>query len=283
MQHLSLSNMLSKRRSRTGSAQRLPALAVFVVLFCFSNLAHAGITQFANSDPGVGPGVADPNSTAAQASFASSASAFGSVNQVTFEGLPLGTPAAGTSLTVAPGVTLSLTNTDHTVIPNYPFGISNASPNPVNDGYNTTPGGSQFLEFVPQLGVASASMTFHFEAPINSFGFYLTGVGNVNDDLHLLFNDGISSHDIALTGSSSGGIQFFGFTDPGGNIQDITLEERNVSSMQRDVFGVDDVQFVIVPEPSAGILLGVGLLGVLGHGVARRTVSRLRNHDYASQ
>ena len=171
-------------------------------------------------------------------------------------------------MTVAPGVTMTLQNTAPSILPSFPFGISNNSPNAVLDGYNTTPGGTQFLEFVPQLGASTATLTFQFAQPISSFGANLTGVGTAPGDLHLLFNDG-TAHDISITGSPLGGIQFLGFIDPGASISTITFQMNNVPLTSRDVFGVDDVRYVAVPEPSALILLGVGSVWLFARRLTR--------------
>lgn len=248
-------------------------LAIVLVLM-ISTQACAGATTFSAGDPAVGPGGAHPNTDSAAASFASAASQLGVPNTITFEGLPLGTPQGGASLTVAPGVGLTLNNTDQTVIAGYPFGISNASPNPVTGGYNTTTGGSQFLEFVPSLSGGTASLVFSFDSPIQGFGVNLTGLGNVPGDIHLVFDDG-TPHDIPITGDVTGGILFVGFTDPGASITKVTIEERNVQPNHRDVFGVDDVQYLrAVPEPASATLLVVGLFGLAALARRGRRVRR---------
>ncbi len=246
---------------------------VFVAALVVTGSVRADVTVFNSQDAGAGPLDAHPNTDAAATAFNTTAGSLGTGLSFNFEGLPLGAPGNNNPLTVAPGVTLTLQNTSPSTIPNFPFGISNNSPNPVLDGYNTTLGGSQYLEFVPQLGASSASLTFQFAQPISAFGANLTGVGTAPGDLHLLFNDG-AAHDLLVSGSSLGGIQFLGFTDPGASISSITLQMNNVPTTTRDVFGVDDVRFVPVPEPAACVQLALGGMGLIAGGLWSRREPR---------
>jgi hypothetical protein len=222
------------------------------------NLGHASATllTYSGSDEGVGPGGARPSSDAAAAAFDMGVSR----RVVTFEGLPIG---SFSSLEAAPGVVVTLDGT----AADANAGITNIVGD-VTIGYNTTSGGSQFLKFVPAWDVGTALARFDFASPIDAFGTYLTGLGTANGNLHVLFTD-TSTEDIPVTGSSSGGVQFFGFTDANQQISSVTLQLSGVTG-SRDIFGIDDVRVVATPEPSALILLDIGMLALLGHSWRRR-------------
>jgi hypothetical protein len=251
--------------------------------------SRAGIVVFNGSDPGFGPGGPGPNSVLAASQFnANVSSNLGVPEQhITFEGLPLNTPLQSTSLVVYTNpnpvfgnVTLTTTGTDHTPAINNNYGISNVGS--VLTGFNTTPGGSQFLKVVPEFGIGTASATFTFTYPIQAFGAYVTGLNTDSGPLHVTFTDSLGPHDLTFVGSGktfsnpqdplAGGVQFIGFVDKLAAIHSVTLALTNVTGSSRDSFGVDDIVFVFVPEPSSVILLGTGLLAVVIFG--RRALGR---------
>src|SRR5262249_10297853 len=154
------------------------------------------------------------------------AGALGTVNKITFEGETYNLPGVdGSPLILAPGVTLTTLGTDHPPLAGlrYNYGTSNGPGqlNPINNGFNITQGRSNFFEFVPiapASGVGTASVSFQFQTPISAFGLFLTGLGNIpGNSLSALFNDGTSRR-LSIVGSSGGGVQFWGFTDPGARI-----------------------------------------------------------------
>ena len=117
-------------------------------------------------------------------------------------------------------------------------------------GYNTTPGGSNFLLLF------GGTATFSFSGGADAFGAYLSGVQNAGETI--TFSDGTSqSVDISNPGFD-GGTAFVGFTDAGKTIASITINVNN------DIVGVDDVRYVTdpVPEPTSLALLGGALAGL---------------------
>jgi len=110
-------------------------------------------------------------------------------------------------------------------------------------GYNTTSGGSKFVEFTPPFAQGTSSVTFTFDKSISAWGAWFTGVGTVPDTaVSVAFTDG-TAQSYSPLGSSSGGVSFFGFTDPGKSIASVTVQEV-LTGLARDIFGIDDVQFV---------------------------------------
>jgi hypothetical protein len=227
--------------NRTHVGLKVFAFCGFWALTGF-RLVAAPVT-FEGTDPGAGPGGARPNSNAAAASFDAAAAGLGAVNLINLESAPVGYFA---SLGIAPGVTVTLQGNESPSA-----GIRN-DVGSVTQGYNTTSGGAKYLNVFPIINVGTARAIFDFTQPINAFGSYLTGLGTANGNLFVLFNDG-SNQSIPVVGSSSGGAKFFGFTDAGASIVQVTLELRNVTG-SRDIFGVDDLRYVTIPEPTTTAL-----------------------------
>ena len=213
--------------------------------------ALAGIVVYSATDVGAGPGSPTPNASAAAASFDSSVMG---ESIITFESSPVG---PFTSLVAAPGVTVTgqdAGGNDLYIndVPNYPS-------DPALDGFNTTPGGANYLE---EMG---GSATFTFSTPIQYFGAYFTGVqpGFFTDNIS--FFDG-SSEVVNITNPTTflGGVTFVGFTDAGTSISSVTINTGTPSGA--DYIGIDDVRYgsMVTPEPAtfwmaAGMLLLLGL------------------------
>jgi hypothetical protein len=211
---------------------------------------------FEGTDAGAGPASPRPNSDAAAASFGAATVGLGTNILVNFESAPVGNFA---SLPIAPGVTATLQGTDSG------GGIRNTLGTSV-EGYNTTSGGAKYLGVWPIFDIGTARLIFDFNQPIVGFGSYITGLGTANGNLFVLFNDG-SSQSIPVVGSSQGGAKFFGFIGANPNISQVVFELRNVSGT-RDIFAVDDLRYVQVPEP--GTLIAGAWFSVVGLGWIRR-------------
>ena len=239
------------------SIQAVCRVAPVVCLLTFSGVhAFAGVVSFTGEDLNAGPGNPTPGSSAAAASFATAAGLIGSIATINFESAALG---SFTSLTVAPGVTLTAVTTGSiNNTPNFPS-------NPALDGFNTTPSGAKYVE---SLG---AIMTFTFTTPVQFFGAWLTGTQiNFFQDT-VTFNDGSSQTINAVqtgTDSSHGAVAFVGFTDAGKSISSVTVSSGTGSA--GDFIGIDDVSYQTassVPEPAS---FGIVVAGLLGLGFAYR-------------
>lgn len=231
----------------------LPAALALAALAGTS--AQAVLVAFSGSDNLATTASPHPNSAAAAASFDAAVLALGSSSLVTFETAPLGT---FTNLTIATGVTINGTdlNAANQTIRN----SSNFPSGPTLDGYNTTSGGSEFVE------VFGGNLVFTFATPIQSFGAYFSGIQTNYFADTVTFSDG-SSQSIFIPGAGTtvgiGALAFVGFTDAGKAISSVTITAGD-PNLGQDAIGVDDVRFQQVrpiPEP-ATVLFGVALLGV---------------------
>ncbi len=185
-----------------------------LILGLVASQARAGVIVFSGFDlnaPVSGP---RPNSNAAAAQFDAAAALLGQSTIITFESAPVG---SFHNLTVAPGVVINGAdvNNNNQSINNMP----NASLPSLN-GYNTTPGGSQFVNMM------GGNVTFTFAKPTQFFGAYFTGIQTNFFTDTITFNDGTSQTiDIPGTGTTSsiGAAAFVGFTDAGKLITSVTV------------------------------------------------------------
>jgi hypothetical protein len=244
------------------SPARLGCLAIVTALL-LPGPSHGDVVLYSATDPGAGPSDPRPNSNAMATTFDAAANALNPLLRINFEGLPLQQPLTnGTPFQISPEVSITTIGTDHSPAPGFSYGISN-NPNDAITGYNTTTGGSQHFKFVPILGVGTAELRITLTIPIQAFGVYVTGLQTAAGTLHVLFNDG-APRDYVVPGATSGGVQFFGFTDEKALINSVVFQLQNVTGTSRDLFGLDDIRFApTIPEPSSAVLLGLGLIALL--------------------
>lgn len=234
-------------------------LAIVAVLACSIGIAGATVVPYSGTDAGAGPADTLTNSNAAQSSLSAQLPSWVVID---FENTAAGT-AFPTSFSVfGMTMTASLTGQD----PAYSgFKVGTGTP---TLGFNTTAGGSHYLQL---SALDNNPMTLHlaFSQPIQSFGAYFTGIGNVGGNSPTLsFNDG-APQSLTVAGSGTGGSEFLGFTDAGQSINSIDL---TMAGNANDVFSMDDLRFAgasdknpisVVPEPLTciGVFGGLASLG----------------------
>ena len=234
--------------------------ALFLIAGSSAVPASAALITFSGED--IMPTTSSPHplSAAAAASFDAAVTALGGGSLVNFESAPLG---SFSNLTIAPGVTMNGTDVNGA---NQTIRNTSAFPSaPTLDGYNTTPGGANFVE------VMGGTLTFSFATPIQAFGAYFSGIQTNFFTDSITFSDGTSETVLipgAGTNGFTGALDFVGFTDVGKSIASVTVNAGSHTTGWDDI-GVDDVRFqtVPVPEPASLAIFGTALAGL---GLIRR-------------
>ena len=248
--------------TRSFSSTRSPRWYAFCGLAAGAALALAGtgvrasIVTYAGNDPAAGPTDPRPDSTTAAANFDPNAGTLGPVTYQSFETLPVG---SFSSLNIGGGATLTGTNSGGT-----DQEISDATYGTYTSvyGYNTTFMGSNYVY------LRGGTATFTFSTPIDAFGAFFTGVQY--DGETISFNDGTPETLTLQNPGTSGGVEFYGFTDGGKLISSITINTLNSAANVEDFIGVDDVRFSTVPVPEPSSLALLAGAGIAGGGAWRR-------------
>lgn len=124
-------------------------------------------------------------------------------------------------------------------------------------GYNTTEHGAKFLE------IPGGPVTISFSSPINAFGAYISGIDqrwcSITYDQH-------GTEQTLAVPNPLGGCQFLGFAGEDLAISSLTISAWSPDGNYVDMFSLDDIRFVTVPEPddllSWGIVVMMGIAGV---------------------
>jgi hypothetical protein len=227
-------------------------LLTFATLF--AALPAAAIDFYYGIDPGSGPGDPRPNADFAAAAFDQAASALFQLDIIDLETSPLG---YFDQLMIHPGVWATVSKAD----PNE-SGIS--AWQSVSNGYNITPGGERFIRFQrdnSRIEVPGV-LRFEFDTPVQAFGCYITGLGDQSGSLTAIFESDVE-YFIPIHGAITGGALFFGFIDPGMEISSVAfaIAPDVEGEGALDIFGVDDIRYVAVPEPAS--MLSLGLLTLM--------------------
>jgi hypothetical protein len=236
--------------------------AIAVALGFAAAPVHAAIVPYIAFDPGAGSLAAAPNSVAEDEAFDAE---LGTEKVIDFESAPLG---AFVSLAAAPGVTV--TGLDFNGNNQKIVNTTLAGCTPALCGYNTTTGGSKFL----QLNGGTA--TFSFSPGIDAFGAYFTGVQLTGETI--TFSDGVNQSIAIPNPGNSGGTDFVGFTDFGKTILSLTINAQPTPALG-DIIGVDDVGYETVPAPPTGGNLPAVLavcVALLGAKLVERGQNRRR-------
>lgn len=224
---------------------------------CAGCLGLVGAVAFADlfhgQDIGVDYNQARPNTEQAHSDFIAAAGLLGSLSVEDFETEALGIFPV---VNLGGGVVMEMFN--------FQFGDGIITgPQSAAYGYNTTPGGEQYLSFNADDDFSECYIILSFDQPINSFGGYISGVGTTLGKTNIYWNDG-TDHMYTMTGDEDGGSEYFGFTGPQ-TVTQIRIGVDLYAGASYDVVGLDDFEYgrSAVPEPASMAVLGLGATALL--------------------
>ncbi len=138
--------------------------------------------------------------------------------------------------------------------------------------FNTTPGGSKFLE-------TSQNFTINFSAPVAAFGFYATDVGDFGGTLTLTLAGGTTKTVTvpSVPGTPPGGsVEFFGLIDTDDPFTQITFGDTQPGV---DFFGFDDMTIGSIeqvnpngnaPDGGSTLMMLTGALGCMSYVLKKK-------------
>lgn len=230
--------------------RRLARVACSLLMLAgFSQTVQATTVTFFGQDNGSTVGGPIPNSVAARNAFLIAAGAFGPLDTFSFENAALGFHnvnlhgGAGTIVLAAPNLGPGIS------------GISNTTFGNIY-GYNINPNGTNWL------GFPSGSAIFNFTSPTHSFGTFFTGLQTFfGTELTISLNDA-SNTVLQVPVSTSGGAEYFGFTNTESFTQ-LTIT-RPANQNGNDYYGLDafTINIAPVPEPATWAMMFLGFAGV---------------------
>lgn len=233
--------------------------------------ADAGYT-FYSIDPGVSTNAPGSNYNVEEQKFIAASGAF---KVITFDG----TYANPYQSDLGQGVTVSYSSVDTHPPTGWVYGITGDTNQNQYVGFNVAANQpnfptydpslpssttNQFLRVVPLITATTpppTDVTFHFSQNIYSFGVAITGLGgSIPSKLTLGYTtNGVAQTPITIAGDSRGGLIFFGISGLGPS-NDFTFQLSGAtSSGLRDIIGLDNVRWSVVPEPTSGVLMVLGL------------------------
>lgn len=103
------------------------------------------------------------------------------------------------------------------------------------------------------LTFSSDALVFNFDSPILAFGIDAADLNNDEVRTRIL----VGSDILTPPPTSGNAVRFFGF------VSDTPFTTVTFQGVNNDGYGIDNVTFSAVPEPTSAFLLGLGSLGLI--------------------